>query len=59
MAALVLPLTAGMLEDFPASVAKLRFLVRLSFDRSPYLARTLEESFARVSAAAAPRAAAP
>jgi hypothetical protein len=35
-----------MLEDFPASVAKLRFLVRLSFDRSPYLARTLEESFA-------------
>jgi AcrR family transcriptional regulator len=46
VAALVLPLTAGMLEDFPASVAKLRFLVRLSFDRSPYLARTLEESFA-------------
>jgi AcrR family transcriptional regulator len=46
VAALVLPLTAGMLEDFAASVAKLRFLVRLSFDRSPYLARTLEESFA-------------
>ncbi len=46
VAALVLPLTAGMLEDFPASIAKLRFLVRLSFDRSPYLARTLEESFA-------------
>lgn len=46
VAALVLPLTAGMLEDFRASVAKLRFLVRLSFDRSPYLARTLEESFA-------------
>jgi AcrR family transcriptional regulator len=46
VAALVLPLTAGMLEDFPASVAKLRFLVRLSFDRSPYLARTIEESFA-------------
>ncbi len=46
VAALVLPLTAGMLGDFPASVAKLRFLVRLSFDRSPYLARTLEESFA-------------
>jgi AcrR family transcriptional regulator len=46
VAALVMPLTAGMLEDFPASVAKLRFLVRLSFDRSPYLARTLEESFA-------------
>lgn len=44
--ALVLPLTAGMLEDFPASVAKLRFLVRLSFDRSPYLARTLADSFA-------------
>src|SRR5580704_5726137 len=46
VAALVMPLTAGMLEDFPSSVAKLRFLVRLSFDRSPYLARTLEESFA-------------
>ena len=46
VAALVLPLTAGMLEDFAASIAKLRFLVRLSFDRSPYLARTLEESFA-------------
>jgi AcrR family transcriptional regulator len=46
VAALVMPLTAGMLEDFPASVAKLRFLVRLSFDRSPYLARTIEESFA-------------
>ncbi len=46
VAALVLPLTAGMFEDFPASIAKLRFLVRLSFDRSPYLARTLEESFA-------------
>ena len=46
VAALVLPLTAGMLEDLPGSVAKLRFLVRLSFDRSPYLARTIEESFA-------------
>jgi AcrR family transcriptional regulator len=46
VAALLVPLTAGMLEDFRASVAKLRFLVRLSFDRSPYLARTLEESFA-------------
>ena len=46
VAALVLPLTAGMLEDFPASIAKLRFLVRLSFDRSPYLARTIEDSFA-------------
>ena len=46
VAALVMPLTAGMLEDFPASVAKLRFLVRLSFDRSPYLARIIEESFA-------------
>lgn len=46
VAALVLPLTAGMLEDFAASIAKLRFLVRLSFDRSPYLARTIEESFA-------------
>jgi AcrR family transcriptional regulator len=46
VAALVMPLTAGMLEDFPGSVAKLRFLVRLSFDRSPYLARTIEESFA-------------
>jgi AcrR family transcriptional regulator len=44
--ALVYPLTAGMLEDFSASVAKLRFLVRLSFDRSPYLAQTLEESIA-------------
>ena len=46
VAALVLPLTAGMLEDFAGSIAKLRFLVRLSFDRSPYLARTLQESFA-------------
>ena len=46
VAALVMPLTAGMLEDFTTSVAKLRFLVRLSFDRSPYLARTIEESFA-------------
>lgn len=46
VAALVQPLTVGMLEDFSASVAKLRFLVRLSFDRSPYLATTLEESFA-------------
>jgi len=45
VAALVMPLTVGMLEDFAASVAKLRFLVRLSFDRSPYLARTLAESF--------------
>jgi AcrR family transcriptional regulator len=46
VAALVMPLTAGMLEDFPGSVAKLRFLVRLSFDRSPYLDRTIEESYA-------------
>lgn len=46
VAALVMPLTAGMLADFAGSVAKLRFLVRLSFDRSPYLARTIEESFA-------------
>lgn len=46
VAALLVPLTAGMLEDFPASVQKLRFLVRLSFDCSPYLARTLEESYA-------------
>jgi AcrR family transcriptional regulator len=46
VAALIMPLTAGMLQDFPGSVAKLRFLVRLSFDRSPYLARTIEESFA-------------
>jgi AcrR family transcriptional regulator len=44
--ALVYPLTAGMLQDFSGSVAKLRFLVRLSFDRSPYLAQTLEESVA-------------
>jgi AcrR family transcriptional regulator len=43
--ALVRPLTAGMLEDFSASLARLRFLVRLSFDRSPYLAATLEEGF--------------
>jgi AcrR family transcriptional regulator len=46
VAALLVPLTAGMLEDFAASVQKLRFLVRLSFDCSPYLARTLEESYA-------------
>jgi AcrR family transcriptional regulator len=45
-AALVYPLTAGMGENFSASVAKLRFLVRLSFDRSPYLAQTFEESVA-------------
>ena len=46
VAALVRPLTVGMTEDFSASLAQLRFLVRLSFDRSPYLARTLDESFA-------------
>jgi AcrR family transcriptional regulator len=46
VAALVVPLTAGMAEEFEASVAKLRFLVRLSFDRSPYLRRTVEDSFA-------------
>lgn len=46
VAALVLPLTVGMREDFSASIAKLRFLVRLSFDRSSYLAPTLEGSFA-------------
>jgi AcrR family transcriptional regulator len=44
--ALVHPLTAGMLENFSESVAQLRFLVRLSFDRSPYLAKTLEDSVA-------------
>jgi AcrR family transcriptional regulator len=44
--ALVRPLTAGMLENFAPSLARLRFLVRLSFDRSPYLASTLEESVA-------------
>jgi AcrR family transcriptional regulator len=44
--ALVRPLTAGMLDDFAASLARLRFLVRLSFDRSPYLARLLEASVA-------------
>jgi AcrR family transcriptional regulator len=44
--ALVRPLTAGMLEDCAASLARLRFLVRLSFDRSPYLARTLADSIA-------------
>jgi AcrR family transcriptional regulator len=44
--ALVRPLTAGMRDDFAASLARLRFLVRLSFDRSPYLTRTLEESLA-------------
>ena len=44
--ALVYPLTAGMLEHFSESVAQLRFLVRLSFDRSPYLAKTLDDSVA-------------
>jgi AcrR family transcriptional regulator len=44
--ALVLPLTAGMLTDFTGSLARLRFLVRLSFDRSPYLTRTLSDSIA-------------
>jgi AcrR family transcriptional regulator len=44
--ALIRPLAAGMREDFSGSVAKLRFLVRLSFDRSPYLANIIEESFA-------------
>ena len=44
--ALVYPLTAGMLENFRESVAQLRFLVRLSFDRSPYLAKTLDDSVA-------------
>ncbi len=44
--ALVYPLTVGMAENFRASVAKLRFLVRLSFDRSPYLAQILEDSVA-------------
>ncbi len=46
VAALVMPLTVGMLQDFPGSIAKLRFLVRLSFDRSPYLAHIISESFA-------------
>jgi AcrR family transcriptional regulator len=44
--ALVYPLTAGMVENFGAGIAQLRFLVRLSFDRSPYLAKTLEDSVA-------------
>jgi AcrR family transcriptional regulator len=44
--ALVFPLTAGMLGNFSAGVAQLRFLVRLSFDRSPYLAKTLDDSVA-------------
>jgi AcrR family transcriptional regulator len=44
--ALVRPLTAGMLTDFTGSLARLRFLVRLSFDRSPYLTRTLSDSIA-------------
>ena len=44
--ALVRPLTAGMLENFAVSIARLRFLVRQSFDHSPYLAKTLEESVA-------------
>jgi AcrR family transcriptional regulator len=44
--ALVRPLTAGMLTDFTGSLARLRFLVRLSFDRSPYLTRTLTDSIA-------------
>ena len=44
--ALVRPLTAGMLENFPVSIARLRFLVRQSFDHSPHLAKTLEESVA-------------
>ena len=46
VAALIRPLTVGMAEDFPAALAKLRFLVRLSFDRSPYLVRTIEDSLA-------------
>ena len=46
VAALVLPLTVDMREDFAAGVAKLRFLVRLSFDRSPYLTRIIEDSYA-------------
>jgi AcrR family transcriptional regulator len=44
--ALVHPLTAGLRENFSAGVAQLRFLVRLSFDRSPYLASTLDDSVA-------------
>jgi AcrR family transcriptional regulator len=44
--ALVRPLTAGMLQNFPVSIARLRFLVRQSFDHSPHLAKTLEESVA-------------
>jgi AcrR family transcriptional regulator len=44
--ALVRPLTAGMLENFAVSIARLRFLVRQSFDHSPHLAKTLEESVA-------------
>ncbi len=46
VAALVYPLTAGMVENFKEGVAQLRFLVRLSFDRSPYLAKTLDDSVA-------------
>jgi AcrR family transcriptional regulator len=41
--ALIRPLAVGMPENISASAYRLRFLSRLFFDRSPYLASTLEE----------------
>lgn len=42
--ALVLPLTAGLLDPRGAGANRLRFLARLYFDRSPYMAGILDES---------------
>lgn len=42
--ALVLPLTAGLMDKRSAGANRLRFLARLYFDRSPYMAGMLDES---------------
>lgn len=42
--ALIHPLSAGLLEKRSSEASRLRFLTRLYFDRSPYMARTLEAS---------------
>lgn len=44
VAALVEPLTVGLVEQPSDSLRRLRFLARLYFDRSPHMARVLEDS---------------
>jgi AcrR family transcriptional regulator len=44
--ALVMPLAVGVFEDPVGGPRTLRFLARLYFDRSPYMAHVLDESLA-------------